>query len=86
MPRRVTQQFRPRTSAGSARAQPARAGVLSHHAQLWVDRTFALDYILESLEKILELLTMKCTFSLDADEKIARNRTVSAFEIRILQT
>lgn len=31
-----------------------RIGVLSHHAQLWIDRTFALDYTLKSLEKILD--------------------------------
>ncbi|NKY87546.1 B12-binding domain-containing radical SAM protein [Nocardia veterana] len=31
-----------------------RIGVLSHHAQLWVDRHFALDYTLKSLEKILD--------------------------------
>lgn len=27
-------------------------GVLSHHAQLWIDRSFALDYTLKSLAKI----------------------------------
>ncbi|MGH3720866.1 MAG: hypothetical protein ACRDRI_18865 [Pseudonocardiaceae bacterium] len=26
----------------------------SHHAQLWIDRHFALDYTLKSLEKILD--------------------------------
>ncbi|MFI5783318.1 B12-binding domain-containing radical SAM protein [Nocardia sp. NPDC051570] len=31
-----------------------RIGVLSEHAQLWVDRNFALDYTLKSLEKILD--------------------------------
>jgi hypothetical protein len=29
-------------------------GRCSHHAQLWVDRNFALDYTLKSLEKILD--------------------------------
>jgi len=31
-----------------------RIGRASHHAQLWVDRNFALDYTLKSLEKILD--------------------------------
>lgn len=31
-----------------------RIGVLSNRAQLWIDRNFALDYTLKSLEKILD--------------------------------
>lgn len=31
-----------------------RIGRFSHHAQLWVDRNFALDYTLKSLEKLLD--------------------------------
>jgi len=31
-----------------------RIGRCSHHAQLWVDRHFALDYTLKSLEKVLD--------------------------------
>lgn len=31
-----------------------RIGRCSHHAQLWIDRNFALDYTLKSLEKILD--------------------------------
>lgn len=31
-----------------------RIGVLSHWSQLWIDRSFALDYTLKSLEKILD--------------------------------
>ncbi|MFC8527196.1 B12-binding domain-containing radical SAM protein [Nocardia sp. NPDC057227] len=31
-----------------------RIGVCSHHAQLWVDHNFALDYTLKSLEKVLD--------------------------------
>lgn len=31
-----------------------RIGRFSHHAQLWVDRNFALDYTLKSLEKVLD--------------------------------
>jgi hypothetical protein len=49
--------------AGAARPQLGRIdadfadwriGRCSHHAQLWVDRNFALDYTLKSLEKILD--------------------------------
>jgi hypothetical protein len=31
-----------------------RIGACSHHAQLWIDRNFALDYTLKSLEKVLD--------------------------------
>ena len=31
-----------------------RIGRFSHHAQLWVDHNFALDYTLKSLEKVLD--------------------------------
>jgi hypothetical protein len=46
----------PRPSMGRVDASFAdwRIGRASHHAQMWVDRNFALDYTLKSLEKILE--------------------------------
>jgi hypothetical protein len=37
-----------------ARYADWRIGVLSRWAQLWIDRNFALDYTLKSLEKILD--------------------------------
>lgn len=37
-----------------ARFADWRIGVASHWAQLWVDRNFALDYTLKSLEKVLD--------------------------------
>lgn len=37
-----------------ARFADWRVGVVSHWAQLWIDRNFALDYTLKSLEKILD--------------------------------
>ncbi|MFI5496704.1 B12-binding domain-containing radical SAM protein [Actinoplanes sp. NPDC051859] len=46
----------PRPSMGRVDAVYAdwRIGVASHHAQLWIDRNFALDYTLKSLEKVLD--------------------------------
>jgi hypothetical protein len=46
----------PRPAMGRVDADFAdwRIGRLSHHAQLWVDRNFALDYTFKSLEKILD--------------------------------
>ncbi|HEV8652880.1 MAG TPA: hypothetical protein VG276_26700 [Actinomycetes bacterium] len=46
----------PRPSMGRIDADFAdwRIGRCSQHAQLWVDRNFALDYTLKSLEKILD--------------------------------
>lgn len=46
----------PRPSMGRLDAEFTdwRIGRLSHHAQLWVDRHFALDYTLKSLEKVLD--------------------------------
>ncbi|MGH3869996.1 MAG: hypothetical protein ACRDSR_00525 [Pseudonocardiaceae bacterium] len=46
----------PRPSMGRFDAEFAdwRIGRFSHHAQLWIDRHFALDYILKSLEKVLD--------------------------------
>ncbi len=46
----------PRPSMGRLDAEFAdwRIGRFSHHAQLWVDRHFALDYTLKSLEKVLD--------------------------------
>lgn len=45
----------PRPSLGrlDARFADWRIGRASHHAQLWIDRHFPLDYTLKSLEKIL---------------------------------
>lgn len=37
-----------------ARFADQRIGACSYHAQMWVDRTFALDYTLKSLEKIVD--------------------------------
>jgi hypothetical protein len=46
----------PRPSMGRLDAEFAdwRIGRFSHHAQLWVDHHFALDYTLKSLEKGLD--------------------------------
>lgn len=46
----------PRPAMGRLDADFAdwRIGRFSHHAQLWVDRNFALDYTLKSLEKVLD--------------------------------
>ena len=46
----------PRLLMGSIDARFAdwRIGACSRHAQLWIDRNFALDYTLKSLEKILD--------------------------------
>ncbi|MBV9162080.1 MAG: radical SAM protein [Pseudonocardiales bacterium] len=46
----------PQPSMGRRDAEFAdwRIGRLSHHAQLWVDRHFILDYTLKSLEKLLD--------------------------------
>jgi len=45
---------RPSMGRVDARFADWRIGRCSHHAQLWVDRHFALDYTLKSLEKILD--------------------------------
>jgi hypothetical protein len=45
---------RPSMGRIDARFADWRIGVASHWAQLWVDRNFALDYTLKSLEKILD--------------------------------
>lgn len=46
----------PRPSMGSFEAEFAdwRIGRFSHHSQLWIDRQFAFDYTLKSLEKVLD--------------------------------
>lgn len=46
----------PRPSMGRLDAEFAdwRIGRFSHHAQLWIDRQFAIDYTLKSLEKVLD--------------------------------
>jgi radical SAM superfamily enzyme YgiQ (UPF0313 family) len=46
--------IRPSMGRVDARFADWRIGVASHWAQLWVDRNFALDYTLKSLEKILD--------------------------------
>jgi hypothetical protein len=45
---------RPAMGRVDARFADWRIGVASHWAQLWVDRNFALDYTLKSLEKVLD--------------------------------
>jgi hypothetical protein len=45
---------RPSMGRVDARFADWRIGLASHWAQLWVDRNFALDYTLKSLEKILD--------------------------------
>lgn len=47
-------QARPSMGRVDARFADWRIGVASHWAQLWVDRNFALDYTLKSLEKVLD--------------------------------
>jgi radical SAM superfamily enzyme YgiQ (UPF0313 family) len=46
--------IRPSMGRVDARFADWRIGVASHWAQLWVDRSFALDYTLKSLEKVLD--------------------------------
>lgn len=46
--------IRPSMGRVDARFEDWRIGVASHWAQLWVDRNFALDYTLKSLEKVLD--------------------------------
>jgi radical SAM superfamily enzyme YgiQ (UPF0313 family) len=46
--------IRPSMGRVDARYADWRIGVASHWAQLWIDRNFALDYTLKSLEKVLD--------------------------------
>ena len=46
--------IRPSMGRVDARFADWRIGIASHWAQLWVDRNFALDYTLKSLEKVLD--------------------------------
>jgi hypothetical protein len=50
----LTGEVRPSMGRVDARFADWRIGRASHHAQLWVDRNFALDYTFKSLEKILD--------------------------------
>ncbi|MGH3328711.1 MAG: B12-binding domain-containing radical SAM protein [Streptomycetales bacterium] len=50
----LTDHVRPSMGRVDARFLDWRIGVLSHRAQLWVDRNFALDYTLKSLEKLAD--------------------------------
>jgi hypothetical protein len=50
----LTGAARPSMGRVDARYADWRIGVASHRAQLWVDRNFALDYTLKSLEKVLD--------------------------------
>ncbi|MFE0149906.1 B12-binding domain-containing radical SAM protein [Nonomuraea sp. NPDC059007] len=50
----LTGDIRPSMGRQDARFADPRIGVCSEWAQLWVDRNFALDYTLKSLEKILD--------------------------------
>lgn len=51
--RGLTRKARPSMGRVDAEFADWRIGACSHHAQLWVDRSFALDYTAKSLEKIL---------------------------------
>ncbi len=48
----LTGRTRPSMGRVDARFADWRIGTLSHHAQLWVDRNFALDYTMKSIEKV----------------------------------
>ncbi|MEU8024226.1 radical SAM protein [Micromonospora haikouensis] len=50
---RLTGAADPSMGRVEARYADWRIGVLAHRSQLWIDRNFALDYTLKSLEKIL---------------------------------
>lgn len=50
----LTGDVRPSMGRVDARFLDWRIGVLSHRAQLWVDRNFPLDYTLKSLEKLAD--------------------------------
>ncbi|WP_218011178.1 B12-binding domain-containing radical SAM protein [Herbidospora mongoliensis] len=50
----LTRAVRPSMGRVDAEFADWRIGECSHRAQLWVDRNFALDYTLKSLEKILD--------------------------------
>lgn len=50
----LTGQAEPSMGRVEARFADWRIGVASHWAQLWIDRNFALDYTLKSMEKILD--------------------------------
>ncbi|TDD68415.1 radical SAM protein [Actinomadura darangshiensis] len=51
--RGLTRTARPSMGRVDAEFADWRIGACSHHAQLWIDRSFALDYTAKSLEKIL---------------------------------
>jgi radical SAM superfamily enzyme YgiQ (UPF0313 family) len=51
---RLAGAVRPSMGRVDAKFADWRIGVASHWAQLWVDRNFALDYTLKSLEKVLD--------------------------------
>ncbi|MFG3423236.1 radical SAM protein [Micromonospora sp. NPDC048063] len=50
----LTRTVRPSMGRVDAEYADWRIGRASHHAQLWIDRNFAFDYTLKSLEKILD--------------------------------
>lgn len=50
----LTRTIRPSMGRVDADYADWRIGSASHHAQLWIDRNFAFDYTLKSLEKILD--------------------------------
>lgn len=50
----LTRTVRPSMGRVDAEYADWRIGRVSHHAQLWVDRHFAFDYTLKSMEKILD--------------------------------
>ncbi|SMD27429.1 B12-binding domain-containing radical SAM protein [Kibdelosporangium aridum] len=49
----LTGEINPLMGRVEARYADWRIGVLARHGQLWIDRNFALDYALKSIEKIL---------------------------------
>ncbi|WP_197523376.1 radical SAM protein [Actinokineospora pegani] len=55
-----------------------RIGVVSHWAQLWIDRNFALDYTLKSLEKVLDGLPHDLVRGLRRTIKTAAYRLLGA--------
>ena len=50
----LTRRERPSMGRVDAEYADWRIGVCARHAQLWIDRNFALDYTLKSLEKVLD--------------------------------
>lgn len=71
----LTGDTRPSMGRVDARFADWRIGTMSHHAQLWVDRNFALDYTMKSIEKV----TSGAAY--DAVRELRRVLKSSAFEL-----